>query len=143
MRKIDQWIIDAVQRTYLWIFDRTGVYAGTLLFALGVTANAVYGIDATRIVLMGVWGICCAFRYWMQDTDETRYNALAESDRTFIGRYLCVFLGVVNLAASVITMNALEMIGEIAFLSWVYLMCAKVRRREPPERRSLAVGANR
>lgn len=137
VRKWDNFLIDSMQRAYLWLLDWTGVYVGTLLLFTFVATLVLRGFnwwnwaELFGLVLMLAW---CGWKYSQQATDRIElFNASSEYNRTSWLRD-CLNVMLVMSAVIAIVKNQWGEIGaETLWFVMGYLMTVKLRKREPKE----------
>lgn len=148
LKSIDNKIIEAVQGAYLWLFDRTGIYVGTLMFAL-MTADMICWrypqtfrpIDAVFLVILST---VAAGRYWMQGKGAEHLNALALHARELTIRKIFMALWPALIVMHVHDMQPWKVVSDLLCIVWQYLMVVLIRDREPKdffEQRKLARSA--
>lgn len=134
--KMDGWIISALQDTYLWLLDRTGVYVATVSFA---TYTVVAGLNIAQgafptwawIVLLAFVGLSSGHKYLMQDkgkNESLNFSAMRMEEwrwRHSINIALFCFLIIALLALDVV-----EIIEQLGFLLFGYCFLIKVRDRD-------------
>ncbi len=141
MRKIDQWLIARGERAYLWVFDVTGVYVGTLMVVLG---GALVGLYVARGNPFG-WGdgffllltmVVAGLMYSQQASGTVEeYNASVEFQRTFAyyPRWFMNYTIVVFTLVAIVKMDAAMMLQEALWLVYTYTVTTKIRERRPQE----------
>lgn len=136
MRKIDQWLIAKVQDAYLWAFDWTGVRVGMVIFMLAGTSNFLWWLkygEWIAVFFIGTMGIIGVALSWMQDHNQTCFNMIALHQETswfrkgFTVFVLCFFL------LYLFSLDWRGIISEMCWLGYCYMICVKVRDREPKE----------
>lgn len=134
IHKLDNWIIEVVQESYLWIWDRTGIYIGTLIFAACVGDRAFWGsVDWLGFIWLGFMGMQAAWRYLAQSKDLRELNDMQRMYCELTLRFVCALLFFFFLAVSVIEGNFRHIISNVFALMWIYLFCVQVRERDPKE----------
>jgi hypothetical protein len=132
--EIDSRVISMVQDVYLWLWDRTGVYVGTLIFAFAVLDKVCLArLDFFDFVLVGMMGIWTAGRYLAQANDLRLLNKLARDFSEIWLRIPAIVLIAGVFIYDVLQMNAWRVASHIFFFCWVYLACIQVRDREPKD----------
>lgn len=134
LRTVDDRLVAAIQESYLWVWDRTGVYVGSLMFAAYCGDHVFYGpLKLFNFFFLGVAGVWCAHRYLVQSKDLRWLNDLQRCWRDFaLRRFLMIFSAVV-LASDIIQANAWHFASNLMFLIFNYLGCVQIREREPKE----------
>lgn len=138
MRKIDDALLIAAQRAYLWLFDWTGVYVGTLLFLLGglATVMDVLAYGRLRLVgylLVGTYGLFGWWRINLQSKGDEAYNAVAETETKNPMRWFFLLFFVFFLVQEIAQMKLADAVQTMAFICALYLFTVKIRPRDPKE----------
>lgn len=136
--RFDEMAIDLAQDAYLWLFDRTGIYAATMMFSGIVAEHLCWPAmghlgRALDLVMLAVLGLWCAGRYVAQQYDRRLYNALVEAWRAPMLRviYLGILIG--SLVVDLASPNPLGLLGDVLFVAWNSLACIYIRDREPKD----------
>lgn len=148
MRKIDQNLINLTQEVYLWAYDRTGVTVGALSFViftyLNFSTEIHTGGSKFGLILVIVLNTFCT--WWMhiaQRKSDQLYNAMAERWRRSLFRFAMLVWGFGGITVFSIEGDLYEVHWYLIMLVGVYFGCAKVRKRNPPEKKAaLALSAN-
>ncbi len=129
----DERAIDTIQETYLWFWDRTGVYVGMLAFTLYVIQLLFFlPLNKIDFVFMGFVGVFSGSRYVAQDKDIRLFNAMQREWRN--ARMRIVVMGVVFLTMTPVGVGYWRFIGAGTFwFAFSYLLCVQVRDRDPKE----------
>lgn len=137
MQKLDDWVIDHTQNVYLWLLDRTGIYAGTVMFLAMAASVILEGAPIWQIIFLGIFGALAAYKYYLQDKKLlTVYNAMADFERNYrVIRAIGIFITLFNVICSVLDQDLWKGCGEAMFVIWWYMLPVKIRDREPPEKR--------
>lgn len=142
----DTYVIETVQEAYLWLWDRTGIYVGTMIFSAAVCEHLAYGrLGWGSFFSLALVGAVATTRYIAQQKSFRLLNAMALSWRMPWLRYffnvcltLCVF-------ADVSKPSLGGFLSDLFFALWNYLACICVRDREPKDffqfRKLAGVGA--
>lgn len=144
MEKIKQWdefILKRTQDSYLWLFDRTGVYAGTVAVTAFLAGEMFDNLDdkaftGLTMFNIGLNGANCIFRCVLQNSEKYEiYNAIARSWSSSVMRIvICVsFLAIAIVeTASGQYFSAISCMLNILFFN--YALSWQIRKREPPEK---------
>jgi hypothetical protein len=145
VRELDDRLQAIVQDAYLWIYDRTGVYVATVFMAillLGLGLNLLSRENFSMVgVLIGlsILSLFVMLRYHEQDVGPEGFNATSREWRSGYSRlWVCIVLGGAigfdlwwqcwgGIAADILDL-----------VNFAYLWGVLIRKREPPEVRSLA-----
>lgn len=134
LRELDAAIIEILQEAYLWFWDRTGIYAATIIFASVVGNHLCYGplktFDFFAIAFCGLW---TGQRYIAQAKDLRRFNVLQGYFRDFTFRQCFPVLITTFLVIDLIALTPWQIAGDVLFFLWTYLCCIRVRDREPKD----------
>lgn len=134
MNKIDQWLIAKVQTAYLWAFDWTGIRVGMVIFLLTGGSNFLWWLKGggwTAVLFIGVMGVIGISLSWIQDHSQTYFNVMALQQETswfrkgFTLFVLCFFLLYLS------SLDWRGVLSEMCWLGYCYVICVKVRDREP------------
>lgn len=137
VKKIDDLLIDATQRAYLWLYDWTGVYVGTVTFVMCVTIVILYEVRGRPVIwvdflFLGINGIWSCVAYLWQSTDRVdEFNSSADMRRTSIGRVVLNGSITVFLTMAIVDMNLLAVVSEFVWVALSYMIVVKIRKREP------------
>lgn len=138
--RIDAYLIDRTQTAYLWLWDRTGIYVATPMFAACAADHFCYPAQAGwlrifGIIVLGWFGLWCGVRYLAQATNDLRrLNAMQRGWAAWSLRpYFILLIVPVFLFQDIVQLNALHTLGDLFFAAWNYLGCVQVRDREPKE----------
>lgn len=151
IQKIDEYFVKQTQNAYLWLFDRTGIYVGSLLFVLVAMPTFLASfrrpINAIDLIFVAVAALFILPYY--NDQAKKRYlifNARATwIQSSTIGRTiryvfttLPFFIFIIDLVGFLagISFNMstfLEMIAQLLSCSYMFLLCALIREREPKD----------
>jgi hypothetical protein len=141
----DTFLIEITQEAYLWLWDWTGVYVATLMFAAYVGERFCWGrlgwFDFVLIAFTGTW---LGLRYLAQSKDLRSLNAAQRAWRDFTIRPFFSAFVLGALAGDAFQLSAWHVASDAMFLTWNYLGCVQVREREPKEffaRKLARVGA--
>lgn len=143
MRKIDEAAMRWTQDAYLWLLDRTGVYASTVFMVIFLMGYATFfwhhgwRPDYVGLAIIGVTGVAQGVLYLQQDKKQYEaFNARSRHWRTTEWRtgllFVCVFFMVVDVMTSKPLM-AISFLCDI--VCYGYVMCVQIRDREPPPKR--------
>lgn len=134
LHAIEDAIINHVQEAYLWLWDRTGVYVGTLMFAAyvgdHVCWNPLTWVDFAFIGFAGLWA---GIRYVAQSQDLRWFNASQRAWKDFSPRPFFSVLVAAFLLADILQLNAWHLASDTMTMLWNYIGCVQVRDREPKE----------
>ena len=135
LARIDDGVIGVVQAIYLWIWDRTGIHCYYILGCLwacdvGLSDNAFF---AKAFWLIGMNVISLPRLLTQQHKKYAAYNALARQARHDIIRFVFVVVCLIGLVQQATDFSFPR---SVLGLIWVYLMCAQIRDREPPQKTS-------
>lgn len=147
IRKIDAAIIRWVQSAYLWIYDLTGMFVGTviagsvLIVVLGDVLVAGKNIDVTRFLIALTMIGVAAHAWWRQAHETIRtYNVIAMAIASspvrvpIIGS--CIIMDIATIALSpfapTLSMAIWGIVkGPLLDLP-LFMMAVMIREREPP-----------
>lgn len=143
LAEIDTKIIEAVQEAYLWLFDRTGVYAGVVMFAIVAIHHAMLiasrGSDLFGLISFGFAGFLSYMQTVRQHRSITEYNAYAMSWRHSVLRMALVIFTIIMMASSIIRADAVATFGMMTcIIAYSSIPAIYIRKREPPEHHQLA-----
>lgn len=135
---LDEFIIRWLEARYLWLWDRTGVAVGVLMFASMAVSLMLEVAENSwlKVLFFFVFGVISYFRYDDQMSERyEKFNEQSLANRSGSWRLICLGLIVVN------SVNHYgELLGHLsngAFVIYMWLTSMCVRRREPPEKRVL------
>lgn len=137
---LDERLIALVQEAYLWLWDRTGVFVGTLvatlmLIAAWLTTEILWG-GALLAAVFTIYGVVLIF---MQGAGLASFNVQARRWRGSILRILLIVYDVASLLGEVYSGHlAHALAGILIIVSVLYLPCVQLRDREPPEKHVFA-----
>lgn len=147
--KLDGWVLIHTQMLYLWLLDRTGIYAATLAFMVyvaGVTVGLffMYTPKWLGFGLIAISGAFLGTRYLQQDKGEhTAYNAVSLMIIQMPTRHIFnmmwmgfVFVYSITLDAPAVTLNAI-----FWWYGYVYVLMIRDRDKKPffEEKKQLAL----
>lgn len=132
IRKLDMFLIQQTTRAYLWLYDWTGVYVGTLMFA-AISISWMLQFRSFWAAVIGVMiGVpACGLRYYVQATDEVTYNTMAEYATRDFMRGVMLMMVVAFCVRNIIFLSVVDAVGETMWLALCYLITVKIRKREP------------
>jgi hypothetical protein len=134
LRALDQRIIDLVQEAYLWLWDRTGAYVATFLFASYVADHFCWGplgwLDFFFLAFFGWWA---GIRYVAQSKDLRRLNDVQRAWRDFSPRLYFTLVMLPFVVGHAAQLEAWKLASDGFMFLWIYLACVQVREREPKE----------
>lgn len=138
----DAWLIDKVQDAYLWLFDRTGIYVGVLMFAMCVIDHIImiaqWGSGPMTLVTAAAGGIWSLQMAKCQKDSKAKFNLIARFWRTSIYRkmltLMSIWMAVIGLANTPLASLGLV----ITIVMYGCLPSIYLRDREPPEHHSFA-----
>lgn len=130
----DEYLIEIVQSTYLWLWDRTGVYVASILFVLIVVDHVCYGplgpFDFTILAIVGAWA---TYLYVAQAKDLRQLNLMQRAWAGNWFRLLSVILTIAALATALFDLNYWRLASNAAWLAFTYFACVQVRDRDPKD----------
>jgi hypothetical protein len=130
----DERMIEVMQDSYLWLWDRTGVYVGTLFFAFCAADLAFYGnlcwFDFAWLTLMGV---IAGIRYVAQTKSLRELNDIQRMWRDIWGRFYIVLFTLLFMAGDVVLVNWMHFVSDTCNLGYLLIGCIQIREREPKE----------
>lgn len=130
----DQRLIGWLEDVYLWIWDRTGVYIGSLIFCAYVGDHVCWGpLKSINFFCIACSGAVCGQRYAAQLKDLRLLNDLQRMWRDLAWRRWFSILVFNMLVLDMITTNVWHFSSDFLMLLWSYLGCVQVREREPKE----------
>lgn len=131
---VDKYLIESMQAAYLWLWDRTGVYVASVLFALIVGHHVCYGplkpLDFALLAIAGTWA---GYLYVAQAKDLRQLNSIQRGWRDSPLRLCSVALSAFMLADAAFTIDAWHCAGSILWLAFNYFACVLVRDRKPKD----------
>lgn len=138
--QIDSWLIDRHQRAYLWIYDWTGIYVGTLASLLVFVGQAISQSLISAVILNLLIStpnlIYNGWMYYQQSKNDLKgFNIRALGLQKF-GIYLRLFMvsAFITISISAAIDHLWGSIGNIICLaSSIYLTAIMIREREPKE----------
>ncbi len=141
LRAADDAILHCVQKCYLWFFDRTGVFVGTLLFVLATIESAMKYFPFSKmswLVIVGLafYGLWAATIHYYQGLSSEAFNLVQRFYRETLIRKLLVFQCLIFAIAGILVGNFLVSVSDLMeMITLGYLACIQVRDREPPEKK--------
>lgn len=141
--RADQAFLKVLQESYLWLFDRTGIYAGTVRLFILAAAVCCWRGNSLALELLNVF-ICvvvCGLQFYTQNSrSEEVFNYLADLWERASFRHINGWLNGTFCSAAVI----LVLFGEKDIWHWIgfsanRILCiafwnfgaVKIRPREP------------
>lgn len=138
LRRLDDKVVEGFTKAYLWLFDWTGVYVGSVI-GVCVAAMVAQSISSPKLgwssaALDTLLLLPIAVSRWIiqHSFDGKFYNDLAEMARTHwislaLRIVFILFMWVSFLRAPV----WFWVTRDITFIALIYLTCVKIRPREP------------
>lgn len=134
LRTLDDYLVAAAQEIYLWLWDRTGVYVATLLFAAIVGEQICWGpIKIWGFAFLAIFGATSAYAYMVQAKDLRLLNSMQRRWRENGLRLAFTVMVLYFTASDAVKLNAWGSAGSAFLLIWSYLSCVQVRDREPKD----------
>lgn len=137
----DDKLIKASQDAYLWLYDNTGIYVGTVGMICAVIGDAALvlhrgNVTTFTIISVALAGFICFLRYWLQNSEKYEiFNAVsrawAESLARMVLNYSWLFFALMDLLNHR-WLPAMSAILNLFFFG--YVLCWQIRKREPPEK---------
>lgn len=133
--KADAWVISKTQEAYLWLFDRTGVYVGTLMFASYTFTVALCFIRSGPawwlFLFLASIGWTSGVRYLWQDKGEhVRYNAVSLMVERATWRYGFNLFMIACVIFDFLGLHFVQGLEETGFLVYSFLLTTKIRDRD-------------
>ena len=131
---IDAYLIETAQEAYLWLWDRTGIFVATLIFACVVCEHLAFGrLTWGSFVGLALTGAFATQRYMAQQKDLRLFNMLGSAWRAPWLRLF--YLGILFLcvASDISAFRAGGLVGDVFFVIWNCLACIHVRERDPKD----------
>lgn len=139
--KIDTWIIDKVQRAYLWALDWTGIFLGTIMFLLVAIQVCMLFWEEQHLIgaIVFLLGALCGYWYYhlqsagMKDMLNARAESEITEDRNIAMRLTFIGMNLLLIVSDSLQANPRGVLFLMLNCVWWYLLCVKVRDREPKE----------
>lgn len=134
LSNVDNTIIVAEQRAYLWLLDRTGIYVASIMSACVVLSMGVSVIEHDLILagFMGVFGLASSpWRWYLQHTNETTYNAISLLHQQSSWRGGFVVMVLVFILMELLLRDLAGVVTQVVYLFVNYMQCIQIRKREP------------
>lgn len=146
LRALDDHLIRLTQEVYLWLWDRTGVYVATLMFAAVVGDHVFWHpLEIFDFIVLAFFGVWAGVRYVAQAKDLRWLNATQRAWADFWLRRPVMVVIAVLLAGDVLKLDAWRAASDVCSFAWNYLACVQVRDREPQDllsfRKTVGAGA--
>lgn len=129
------------QAAYLWLYDRTGIYVGTIGMTTIVAADALTVLHHGKLgpivfVNLTIIGFLCGFRYHIQNSEKYEvFNAIARHWHEARWRPVLGFIWIALMFDDLIHQRWLLVAACILnFCFFGYVLCWQIRKREPPEK---------
>jgi hypothetical protein len=133
---IDQWVINRIQTSYLWLYDWTGVYVASVAVISFLLGKAIAGFRVDSISLcLTIWNIVVLIpMYLLQDKGNyKRYNrcALIVQGLTvrLVFTWSIIFIGIIEICM----LDFRQACNSFALVFYMYSTCICIREREPKE----------
>lgn len=131
---IDNRLIEITQEVYLWLWDRTGVYVATLMFAAYVGDHVCWGpLHVGNFIFLALAGAWASRVYFVQSKDLRRLNDLQRGWRDFVMRPYLTMFGFAMIVEQVLYLDVWRFASNVLMMVWTYLNCVQVREREPKD----------
>ena len=135
--RADKYVLDKIQNGYLWLLDRTGIYAATVMFIIFTCQPVLKILEGVKGYNL-FYGICIAIigvqtipLYLMQDKgDHTRYNSMAMFMEGTLLRHIFTSFQYGILLGDVVGMRPLSIIGSMCLIAFQFCWCIKIRERD-------------
>jgi hypothetical protein len=140
LRKIDADTIRFIQECYLFLWDRTGIYAATV--EIGIF-SVYFALELQRsgmnfILFVGtLFALLVAGNsfYHQSQGNYKMFNIVSRLWRQSMFRILATFFWVGCLITDFLFQRPFYFVAtDGALLLWVYIMCIQIRKRTPPEK---------
>lgn len=143
LKTIDGDIINFVQSCYLWLFDRFGIYIGSLMFVMYVSHIAMSNIPigaAVRICFIVLSSYLWSGPVYLLQAkhDLITLNSRQRLWTTFRFRKIVTILSFSVVLLDAAELHVRDVISDILLIIFMYLGCVQARDREPPEKLVLA-----
>ena len=137
--RIDQYLINKIQDAFLWLFDWTGIFVAPIALCMFVLTIIIRGkINPFDYIALALIGYALLDYYRDQASENfTVYNLRARFMQSIWIRHLFVLLTYVAMVITIINVDIKGFIGEILFISYMYLLVVQIRKREPKEFKQL------
>jgi len=137
-RKLDDYLVARLNDLYLWAFDWTGVYVGTLIFLNGlwsITFLIQQGNMWPAAFVMLLLIIIAGMRYYLQSIGPEVFNKFVLAQPaipTFRAVFvtMAVFFFMVHVTVLKDVTSYLRIMGDISDILFWYALDIKVRDRE-------------
>lgn len=134
--KIDAYLIARLNDLYLWAFDWTGVFVGTIMFLNGIIP-VLNMIRQDHMWSGAIFMLCTllmsAPRYWTQSKSVEAYNATVLLMEGSALRYFFVLFNTINLIVDFFNpkfFNIWYISSDLSLLLMWYLFMIKIRDRQ-------------
>lgn len=134
--KLDRYLIDGSQNSYLWLLDRTGVYLATILMVAHIGSFACLTLRDGKLswLWMGfvlILGLGDMIRYWWQEKEQyDAINAGAMEFEAWKWRHFGNGWFIAMLLLDLIRLTPWDAGFDICLLGAQYLMTVKVRKQD-------------
>lgn len=131
--RFDAYLIKLVQEAYLYLFDRTGVYAATLAVVFYVP---VIGLNfASHPFFNGFMFLAVTTSlgrgYYLQDKQAyAQYNAVVETMRNMSIRHPLQISILAGLLVFLVSMDVMLTLSNTSCAIYMYLLLIKIRERD-------------
>lgn len=141
IRRVDEWLMVRTQDAYLWLLDRTGVYAATafmVVFVLGYGAFFYQQgrVDALGVGVIAITGVVQGWFYLEQDRDQYEaFNLRVRHWRSSAWRVCLMWTALFFAAHAALRGRPFSSASFLCdVVAYGYLATVQIRKREPPER---------
>jgi hypothetical protein len=137
--KLDEYLLALCQETYLWVFDRTGIYVATVMFMLYAVVAALQlllnqGSPWVWLPLIVFVGLSASTQYRLQDKGPVPFNAMSLAVRSLPLRFYVNFFMLSLLLAQafslVIRFDLAGFISQVLFVLYGYFQVVLIRDRD-------------
>lgn len=139
LKSLDGKVAASINAAYLWMFDRTGVFVGTiglLIFAANLSmiewGKAPSFLLAVLIIIAAINLVILGYRYWLQGSGNTKiYNAQAAGYLEQVK--LRLFFNILCLQTFVLDAVSGDWRGSvlnILIMTYGYIPCILIRDRD-------------
>ena len=135
--KFDRRIIEMMQEAYLWLWDRSGVYVGTLIFMIQIS-HVLISKKPPSLISIGAMSIWAIQYYYVQGSSLRQFNEVTRTWTSFSFRKFMALSWAVFIVSDIAILDVREFLSDILLIVTMYIACVQVRDREPPEKLEFA-----
>ena len=139
---MDTWLLNKAQEWYTWLWNRTGIYIGTIYFSVFVLSclNDIWlnGPLVIQICMIFWVGMSGGISYYWQD--KKMYEKLNECamiwEESTVRRWMVNPIIVYLMVSKTFQMAVLGFVCIAFLIPWSYIETVTVADREPPEEKT-------